>query len=280
MKRIASIIFAMILLMTSVYVSSCKGKNDKETTPNDGVVSETNDAQNQFDDILKITEDAINTSGQSGSRTTAYPAITLVPGSGTTGTITVDYGTDGLTASNDGKIRKGKLVITYTDKYRNTGAVITTTTKSYFVGDKEIRARRIVTNDGNYSYTVQDLDSMGVVGSYAQIVYNDGTDVKWKSTRTRKWTAGYSTIGTLTDDVYTINGSAEGYTIDYKDFTMNITNLIVRLECYYSYIYMPSGGTIDIIAGEKTRSINYGNGSSCDRDVIYTINGKSYELSL
>lgn len=279
MKRIASIIFVMTLLVTSLYISSCKRK-EEDATPNDGLTTESNEAQSQWDDVLKITEDAINTNGQS-SRTASYPTITLAAGSGTTGTITIDYGTDGLTASNDGKIRKGKLTITYTDKYRNTGSIITTTTHNYFVGDKEITGRRTVTNKGNYTYTVVDSDTLSVSGSYAEIIYSDLTRTKWKSTRTRTWTTGYNTIGTLSDDIYSISGTASGVTREVKDYTMTITNLMVKLQCFYSYIYMPSGGTIDIHTIEGTRSINYGNGVSCDRNVIFTaIDGKTYELSL
>lgn len=283
MKRIASIIFATTFLMTAFYISSCKKKKE-EATPSDGLTSETNEAQSQWDDALKISEDAINVNGQS-SRTESYPTITLVPGSGTTGTITIDYGTDGLTASNDGKFRKGKLVITYSDKYRNTNAVITTSTNNYYVNGKHIKGRRTVTNNGSYSYSVVDSDSLGTAGSYAQIIYANGEGTTtWKSTRTRTWTAGYGTnsIGNLADDVYSISGTASGVSKEGKVYSMNITNLIVKLDCYLTYYtFMPSGGTIDIVTTEGTRSVNYGNGISCDRNVIFTaIDGKTYELSL
>ncbi|MDB5256268.1 MAG: hypothetical protein JWM14_963 [Chitinophagaceae bacterium] len=281
MKRIATIIFATILLVTSAYISSCKKKKE-DANPNDGLTTETNEAQSQWDDALKISEDAINANGQS-SRTSSYPAITLVTGSGTTGTITIDYGTDGLTASSDGKYRKGKLVITYTDKYRNSGAVITTSTNSYYVNGKHIKGRRTVTNNGSYIYSVVDSDSLGTAASYAEIIYpNAEGTTTWKSTRTRTWTAGYGTIGTLSDDVYSISGTASGVSKEGKAYTMTITNLIVKLECFFTYfIYMPAGGTIDINTTEGTRSVNYGNGVSCDRNVTFTaIDGKTYELSL
>ncbi len=281
MKRIASIIFASTFLLIAFYVSSCKKKKE-DTAPSDGLTSETNEAQSQWDDAFKISEDAINANGQS-SRTSVYPTITLVPGAGTTGTITVDYGTDGLTASSDGKFRKGKLLITYTDKYRNNGAVITTSTNNYYANGKHIKGRRTVTNTNNYTYSVVDSDSLGTSGSYAQIIYPNGEGTTtWKSNRTRTWTAGYNTTTNLVDDIYNISGTSSGMSKEGKAYSMNITNLIVKLECFITYyIYMPAGGTIDIITSEGTRSVNYGNGVSCDRNVTFTaIDGKTYELSL
>lgn len=279
MKRIASIIFALTLLMTSVYVSSCK-KNKEDATPNDGLTTESNEAQSQWDDVLKISEDAINGQGES-SRTEANPSITkeIISEGSFIGKITVDFGT--ATVGNDGRTRSGQIIIKYTGKYRTTGTVIQSTTQNYFVNGKEIRGVRTVTNNGNYSYTVVDAGLSGA--EFAQIIYpNGGGTTTWKSTRTRTWSAGYGTIGTLSDDVYSISGTASGVSKENKAYTMNITNLIVKLECFFTYyIYMPAGGTIDIVTTEGTRSVNYGNGVSCDRNVTFTaIDGKTYELSL
>ncbi|MDB5273152.1 MAG: lipoprotein precursor [Chitinophagaceae bacterium] len=281
MKRIASIVFAMSLMLTLVYVSACKKKKE-DANPGAGVASESNEAQSQWDDALKISEDQINTNGVNTRTESTYPTVTFAPGSGTTGTITVDYGTNGSTASSDGKIRKGKLLITYTDKYRNTGSVITITAQNYYVADKHIKGRRTVTNNGSYSYSVVDSDSSGTSGSYAQVIYSDGTYTTWKSTRTRTWTDGYGTLGNLVDDVYSISGTASGVSRAGNAYTMTITNLIVKLECFLTYyIYMPSGGTISVTTIDGKRSIDYGNGTSCDRDVTYThTDGKTYDLSL
>jgi len=281
MKRIASVIFAMTFLMTSVYVSSCKKKKE-DAIPNDGMVSETNEAQSQWDDVLKISEDAINAQGESAAaRTSADPTITKVTISEGSfiGKITVDFGT--ATVGNDGRTRSGQIIIKYTGKYRTSGTVIQSTTQNYFVNGKEIRGVRTVTNNGSYSYSVVDAGLSGA--EFAQIIYpNGGGTTTWKSNRTRTWTAGYGTIGTLSDDVYSISGTASGVSKENKAYTMTITNLIVKLECFFTYyIYMPAGGAIDIITAEGTRSVNYGNGVSCDRNVTFTaIDGKTYELSL
>jgi len=280
MKRIASIIFATIFLVTAFYVSSCRKKKE-DATPNDGVTTESNEAQNQWDDVLKISEDAINGQGES-SRTSANPAITktTISEGNFIGKITIDFGAS--TVGNDGRTRSGQIIVKYTGKYRTTGTIVQSTTQNYFVNGKQIVGCRTVKNTNGTVFSVLDSalpDSTG----FAEIIYPNGEGTTtWKSTRTRTWTAGAATIGTLSDDVYSVSGSASGVSKEGKAYTTTITNLIIKLECFFTYyIYMPSGGTVDIVTTEGTRSVNYGNGVSCDRNVTFTaIDGKMYELSL
>lgn len=280
MKRIASVIFTVTFLATAFYVSSCRKKKE-DAMPNDGLTTESNEAQSQWDDVLKISEDAINGQGES-SRTSANPTITktTISEGNFIGKITIDFGTG--TVGNDGRTRSGQIIVKYTGKYRTTGTIIQSTTQNYFVNGKQIVGCRTVKNTNGTVFSVLDSalpDSSG----FTQIIYpNGGGTTTWKSTRTRTWTAGSSTIGTLSDDVYSVTGTASGVSKEGKAYTMTITNLIVKLECFFTYyIYMPSGGTINITTTEGTRSVNYGNGVSCDRDVTFTaIDGKTYELSL
>jgi hypothetical protein len=285
MKRIASIIFAAVFLLTVFYVSSCKKKKE-DATPNDGLPSETNEAQSQWDDVLKISEDAMTTNSQ--SRTSVNINCATVTPSASSGSIfigqfTIDFGSG--TVCNDGRTRSGQIIVKYTDKYRTAGAIIQSTTNNYFVNGKQLIGCRTVKNLGNatgsYKFNVTDSalpDSSG----FTQIIYpNGGGTTTWKSVRTRTWTAGSGTT-TLSDDSYSISGTASGLSKEGKAYAMTITNLMVKLECFLTYyIYMPAGGTIDIITSDGTRSVNYGNGVSCDRNVTFTaIDGKTYELSL
>lgn len=282
MKRTASIIFAATFLMAAFYVSSCKKKKEQEANPNDGVLNESNEAQSQWDDVLKISEDAMATNSQSRTAAVNIDCATItasIPGGIFIGQFTIDFGAG--TLCSDGRTRSGQIIVKYTGKYRTAGTIIQSTTNSYFVNGKQIIGCRTVKNTNGTVLNVIDSalpDSTG----YAQIIYpNGGGTTTWKSTRYRTWTAGSSTAS-LSDDIYSISGTASGVSKEGKAYTMTITNLIVKLECFLTYyIYMPAGGTIDIHTTEGTRSVNYGNGISCDRNVIYTaIGGKTYELSL
>ena len=67
-------------------------------------------------------------------------------------TIIVDFG-DGYPDDclSYGKERRGKVIITYTGKYRDSLSVITTTFDQYYVNNNWIQGERIVTNNGRNS---------------------------------------------------------------------------------------------------------------------------------
>ena len=67
-------------------------------------------------------------------------------------TIIVDFG-DGYPDDclKYGKERRGKIIITYTGKYRDSLSVITTTFDQYYVNNNWIQGERIVTNNGRNS---------------------------------------------------------------------------------------------------------------------------------
>jgi hypothetical protein len=279
MKKIVATVFVMILMLIVVYVSACK-KTKEDPTPDTGIANESNEAQNEWDDVLKISEDAINTEGQAQRTTAGSPTVSIatISQGNFIGEITVDFGT-GITGS-DGRTRSGQIIIKYTGKYRTSGTIIQCTTNNYFVNGKQILGCRTVKNTNGRVFNVKDTGNSDSTGE-ARIIYPDGKFTTWTSDRVRTWTAGYGTLD-LTDDVYSIIGTAQGSSRDLLHYDMNINNLIVRLGCYITYyIYIPSGGSISVSYPDGTRSIDYGNGTSCDRNITYTdTDGKKYEVSL
>lgn len=288
MKKNVLRIFAF-LLVASVVLSSCKKKKDEDDpTPSDSATTESNDAQNLWDNALKISEDALDQNGQlqATTRTSASGilgcsqsvTLTAISEGDFIGQITVDFGTSLTNACNDGKVRRGKLIIKYTGRYRDANTVIQTTTENYYVNDVKLEGRRTVTNSGSNVYNVVDS---GVDGTgYATLTTLAGKVTTWKSTRTRTWTEGISTPTIFTDDVYVISGSAEGTTSGGEAYTATATNITVKLLCYSAYMYMPVSGVFSITSSAGTRSVDYGSGN-CDRDVVYThTNGKTYNITL
>lgn len=278
---------AALLLVSVVLFSACRRKKE-ELTPNDGTTTESNDAQNQWDNALKISEEAMDQEGEfdASARTAAFGLLgcaqsvvkeTIAEGN-FTGKITVDYGSSMTNACNDAKLRRGRIIIKYTGRYRDDNTVIQITTDNYYVNNIKIEGRRTVTNTGNHVYSVVDagLDGTG----YSRFITLDNKITTWKSTRTRRWTEGISTPGILTDDVYVINGTGEGVSSAGDAYTLTAVNLGVKLLCYSAYIFMPSSGIVTITSPNGTRTIDYGSGE-CDRNVVYThTNGKTYNISL
>jgi len=278
----------IFLVVSTFFVSACKRKKDAEYAPSDGTVSETNDIQNQWDNALKISEDALDQNGQFDAtvKTSAQGYLgcvksivkeTIAEGN-FIGRITIDFGTSYTNACFDGKIRRGKLIVKYTGKYRDDNTVIQIKTENYYVNNFRVEGRRTVTNTGNHVYSVVDA---GLVGTgYTTLTTIDNKITTWKSTRTRTWTEGISTPTVLSDDEYLISGVADGTSSAGDVYSMTISSVTVKLLCYSAYLYMPVSGLVSITSPNGSRSVNYGNGS-CDRNVQYThTNGNTYDITL
>jgi hypothetical protein len=186
-------------------------------------------------------------------------------------TLIINFGT--TNCLQNGKLRKGKIIITYTGKYRDSLAVITTTFDNYYVNNNLIQGERVVTNqgrngNGNMWFTI--------AVNNASIVTNNGI-INWSSIRTREWVSGIATYGNITDDRYKITGSANGNGINSNSFSMEITDTLnIDLGCLPSCV-IKSGTSKISPNGYADRIINYGD-SLCDCNFDITINGTNYPI--
>jgi hypothetical protein len=178
-------------------------------------------------------------------------------------TLIINFGT--TNCLQNGKLRKGKIIITYTGKYRDSLAVITTTFDNYYVNNNLIQGRY---ENGNMWFTI--------AVNNASIVTNNGI-INWSSIKTREWVGGIATYGNITDDRYKITGSANGIGVNNNSFSMEITDTLnIDLGCLPSCVI--KSGTAKISPnGYADRIINYGD-SLCDCNFDITINGTNYPI--
>ena len=272
-------------VMATLLMACKKDKDTKtdDTLSSDNVTAESNSAQAEFDDILKLSEDVLSDQGRLmankvDATASGCPSISAP----SAGNIVADFGV--ACTGSDGRIRSGKLLITYTDQYRNENSVITIKTKNYYVNGKRVDGKRTVTNTGlnasnHITYSIVDSDTTGAANSYAKITDVDQKVTTWRSTRTRELMAGETTT-TLLDDQYLINGTADGQTKAVSSYSMTATNILIKIECWASKIFFPVSGMLSITAPDGTRSIDYGTGA-CDKTIEYThTNGKKYTITL
>ena len=184
-------------------------------------------------------------------------------------TLIIDFGT--IDCLQNGKLRKGKIVITYSGRYHDSLAVITTTFDNYYVNNNLIQGERVVTNqgrnmDGNMWFTI--------AVNNASIVTNNGI-INWSSSITREWVSGITTYGNISDDRYKITGSANGIGVNNNSFSVEITDTLnIDLGCLPSCVI--KSGTARIFPnGYGDRVINYGD-SLCDCNFDIAINGTNY----
>ena len=269
------------MLGATMVLSGCNRDKDDDK-PDTQSVDDNNLVQKEYDDLLNIVEDVSgdNSSDMDKSGTPSYGAwfddscatVTLDTGysdaSGAIGKITVDFGTENCTGP-DGRSRRGKIIVTYTGRYRTVGSVITTTLENYHVNDHKIEGTKVVTHSEQYKYQVSV--------SGAKITWTDGTTTTWNSERTREWTEGTGTIFDLSDDVHVVNGTANGTNRLGTNFDAEITDLTVKIQCWLSKVFIPASGTITVTPeGATPRIVDYGDGT-CDKTVTLTVGNKTYE---
>jgi hypothetical protein len=186
-----------------------------------------------------------------------------------TRTITIDFGT-GCTNAN-GKVRKGKIIITHQGHYFDNGSVKIITFDGFYINDRHIEGRKSITNNGKNSAG----HSNWTISADFTITSADGKVFTWKSSRNREMIAGEGTI-TMFDDAYSITGSASGSNKRGIDYTATIVKPLVRiLACDFI-----ESGSIDFVVGTKpTRTFDYGDGT-CDDLATVTIDGHSYPVTL
>jgi hypothetical protein len=265
--------FALVLVACNKKSSTTTTTNTTTTLTSDdngGYASDAAKLESASNDVVSIA-DAAATGGNSNLRETSTCATvsfdTLTSGAHS---ITIDFGT-GCTGL-DGKTRKGKIIVTFNGRYKDSASSHTITYNNYYVNSVQLTGSKTVTNQGRnssgqYWYTVTVNDSL---------IFASDSIASWTGSRTRTWLAGYSTPSRL-DDEYTIGGTTTVRRANGHTFTFTITTpLQVALSCPYI-----EAGVVNITSSTftGTRTLDYGSGA-CDNNATLTIGSRSYPITL
>jgi hypothetical protein len=270
-----------ILLISSLSLTSCrKDLLDAE------IESAENNALSEatFNDVTTLVDQSVTsgtvTMGVSGGNSandsqgglgSDCATITLDTVS-TPRSVTIDFGATNCVCK-DGRSRRGKIVATYTGRYREAGTVIAIGFDNYFVNDNQVKGTKKITNNGlnNAGHLVYTVEVNGQV-----IKANNGGTISWTSTRQREWISGANTPLILSDDVYSITGTANGTNAAGNSYTIVITQPLVRnMACRWF-----ESGKLEVTPQNKpTRTLDYGS-SGCDANASVTIKGKTYPILL
>jgi hypothetical protein len=185
-------------------------------------------------------------------------------------TITIDFGNG--CQGNDGRTRKGKIIVYQTLKYRETGSVRKITFDNFYVNNNKVEGERIITNKGK---NANNQTYWSVVANNMKITRADGKIRTWSSNRTRTIIAGESTPQRL-DDEFQIEGTATGVNGRGENFTLTITSpLIKSVNCRW----IKKGTIVVAVTNKPDRTIDYGDGS-CDDQAVLTIKNKTKNITL
>lgn len=268
--------FFAIMLMVILF-AGCN-KEDKEASTDEEIttVQDNANAEKIFSDVSDISDQAYNSFQAAKSTTNVGDiigdcAVLSLDTISFPRTLTIDFGDTNCLCA-DGRYRRGKILVTFTGKYRDEGTVITHAFNDYFVNDNQVLGTKTVTNEGknenNHTYFTIAVDGV--------IIKANGTgQITWISERVREWILGEETSEWL-DDVYLITGNGSGTTASGKSYTIEITNSLRReIGCKHFV-----SGTFEFKPEDKpVRLFDYGDGE-CDNVATVTVNGKTFTIYL
>ena len=269
----------LIALLIILALISCKKDSKPRVQDNDLESAENNSmAESIYNDVTTLVDLAAYNGASMTFRTTEEQSILSGCVTITVDTvsvpraITIDFG-----ASNclciDGRNRRGKILATYTGKYKDSGTVIDIGFDNYFVNDHQVKGSKTVTNkgknaSGNLVYAV------AVNGELVKA--NGGGTITWISSRQREWMAGSATPLNVLDDAYGITGTANGTNASGNAYAITISQVLVRkMNCGWF-----ESGTITVVPEAAPAVIlDYGN-TGCDANAVVTIGNKNYDILL
>ncbi|MBL7937423.1 MAG: hypothetical protein JNM51_16575 [Bacteroidia bacterium] len=270
---------AIVAIIGSGIFSSCKKKEVEEKDTDTSEAVDQSLAAGIVNDMTSISDEAAKGNVSSFkavesnailSTCAALTFDTLLAAK----TITVNFGATNCLC-NDGRNRRGALVLNFTGKYKDSLTVITITPQNYFVNDNQVLGSKTITNKGHNAahHLVYEINAN------IQIVKADGSGtITWQSNRQREWLTGENTA-TWIDDTYAITGNANGTKVNGNTYSVNITSPLIRNMAVSCRRYFTQG-TVELKpSGKATRYIDYGNGA-CDNEAAVTINGNTYIITL
>lgn len=259
-----------LLLLPVVLLSLASCRRDKDDDPIDLDYTSASDnarAEDFFSDMLAQVDKAVK---DNGLRDLCDPVVTFDTTSSPR-TITLDFGDVNCTAAN-GRLRRGRIEVSYTGRYRDQGTVITIVPLDYHVNNHLITGTKTVTNLGP---DADDHLHFAIAVSGAVTAPDGSWTATHSAARTRTWVEGEATPE-LSDDVYLITGGGSGVNRNGLPYTLAITQAMrVALNCPFI-----TAGTVQVTpASGVVRTIDYGSGA-CDGTFTVMVNGHSFTVTI
>lgn len=182
-------------------------------------------------------------------------------------TITIDFG-DGCEGLN-GRVRSGKIIITYTDFRFVPGSVFTYVLEDFAIDGRQIEGTRVIEN---VSVTIDDNPVFHITLTDGKITFLDGTVATREVDRLRMWVRASNPIN---DEFHILEGStANGVNREGLNYEVTVLEtLIYKRNCREGRRFIPVAGVKEIKKGDDVIIIDFGDGE-CDNLVTINFNGR------
>lgn len=300
MKRIFNLLplLTAIAFLSLLMIASCSKEKSSGSTPQQeqeaSQVSSESDAEADlifngvFDNAMGVNNDVgiAGTGVFTGKTDTLVPVprcftVTITRASTTAlfpVHIVIDFGTAGCPGP-DGHLRRGKIIIDYTNRLTVPGATATARLDGFYVDSTGVQGTLTITNASANSTRIFKVDVTG-----AKLTRPNGNYTEWTSHKTITQIEGMITPDFPRDDIFRIEGNANGHArrgnliVGWESV---ITEpLIKRFTCQW----VVKGKIRTVRVNSSTTSpwvavLDFGAGG-CDDQAIVTINGVPHQITL
>ena len=293
MKR-KNLVFSIVIMgLAGMFIISCEKSNTPvNTLTSEDIVLAQDDAT--ADDIYSEIDAAVlekiidlessnyqEITEKSGTDdyscltiTVDYPDSTRFPK-----VITLDYG-EGCTVyyPNDTITKKGKVIITLTDRCFVIGSQHIVTFEDFYVNNVKVEGTLTSTYNGINSNDLLEY-SIQLEGGKL-IYYDDSTGTSYEYTREsdllKEW---YRAPVPVEDSIY-LSGSMCGVNVFWENYTCTITNKLTLAHCTdYGRRWVIVDGQIVCVTGDEERVIDYSDGG-CDGTAVVRGDGERFRIRI
>jgi hypothetical protein len=265
---------AALFVLAIAFTACNRSRTNNPTDEDDNFAKDNALSELFYNDALNMADEAAETpnGGNLSNYKMRSPCATVTHDTlSTPKTITIDFGPTNCLCG-DGRYRRGKVLVSYTGAYKDSGHVHTISFDNYHVNDNKILGTKTVTNMGHNANN-QMYFTISVNGLIIKANTNDS--VIWNQNRVRTFLVGENTPSKM-DDIYRITGNGTGQRANGTPYSMTITQpLIKALSCQWI-----QQGEIQVQpSGAALRTLNYG-GGNCDNQATLTVNGNTINITL
>lgn len=258
----------IIAFFAALGIVSCQQDGEELGTEIDLETEAT--VESAFEDIDIITEAGMEDiqSNERRDRDLILECATVEHDTATN-TITIDYG-DGCEGPG-GRIRKGKVIITYDGRRFEPGSSRIVTLDEFYLDSVKVEGTRTITN---ISESIEDNPTFSITLRGGKVTMPDGRFATREADHQRTWFRANNPR----EDYSTVDGEASGVTLNGSNYSVVISEtLIFKRSCVR--VFVPVQGVKVFTVGEEEAIVDYGDGT-CDTIVTVTRDGEVNERVL
>lgn len=283
--------FFSLLMITSCQKENSQSGSDEQQQIEASRVSSESDSESEmvfnglFDDAIGVNDEV----GMGGigifGRTTACPDVTIVRLNAPSPfpvKIILDFGVDGC-RSNDGHLRRGKIITIYTGRLLYPGSMATTTFDGFYFDSTKVEGTHKITNTSPPITTQPPSRQFTADVIDAKLTRRNGDFSEWNSHKVITQVEGLGTI-IPHDDIFKVEGNARGKVKRGPLVVLWESAITEPLVKRFNCRWIVKGRVRTVRANTTVNSpwvavLDFGSGT-CDNQAVITINGVSHQITL